>query len=220
MNRQNKRAPWFAQMHATLPRLIIPLCDALEVIDATARVRLQIVKLLLTKMHQEQKSYWATSEAEWLAFLPSACRASTNTPRYYLVSTIYLLGGISSVSAITGFQSATLARELFGQERFDGALMRVSEALRKLGYSEFSASSKNLYLPLVLGHVLLINRQPALEEVTSELLETLYQKYESNNHRAALYRLSAALCNLKRTLVSFSNLPQSASKKPSPSNRN
>lgn len=46
-------------MQLTLPRLMTPLCNALEVIDATPRVRNDIVKLLLTKVYQEQKSYWA-----------------------------------------------------------------------------------------------------------------------------------------------------------------
>ena len=214
MSRQNKRAPWFTQMQLTLPRLMSPRSDALEVIDATPRIRNDIVKLLLTKVHQEQKSYWAINEGRWLAFLPVACRASKNRSRYHLVSTLYLLGGISCVSTITGFQSATLARKLFGQERFDGALMLVSEALQKLGYSEFCASSQNMYLPLVLAHALLVNRQPRLEDITSKLLETLYQKSVSSNHRAALYRLSAALCTLQLIEYPLATYRQSSQKKP------
>ena len=68
MSRQNKRAPWFTQMQLTLPRLMSPRSDTLEVIDATPRIRNDIVKLLLTKAHQEQKSYWAKATRGGLLF--------------------------------------------------------------------------------------------------------------------------------------------------------
>ena len=68
MSREGKRSAWFTQMQLTLPRLMTPLCNALEVIDATPRIRNDIVKLLLTKAHQEQKSYWAKATRGGLLF--------------------------------------------------------------------------------------------------------------------------------------------------------
>lgn len=196
-----KRAPWFTRMQQALPRLINPLCDALQVVNANGQHRNAVVYLMLRKMYHDRVSYWATTEDEWRVFFKSDWKRYTsgpaNTPYCYPVSVMYLLGGLRSLHTMTPFQAGSLAAQLFGQTCFDAALKRVSEALYQLGYSDYCVEGP--YLPLMLGHVLLANHSPELANITVELLEALYGDVASRNHRSALSRLSYALFSLKLT---------------------
>ncbi|HBY95356.1 MAG TPA: transposase [Chloroflexi bacterium] len=195
---RSAHAAWFAPIQVALPRLITPLCDALQVLAARARVRTAVVAVVLTRKHRDQTTYWAIPESEWARFLQSDWQDYTsdpaNTPRYFLASALYLLRCFSRVATIPGFQATALATRLFGC-RFESALTRVSDSLRRVGYSDFCAT--DAYLPLAVGQVLLSIRSPALEEITVEVLERLYQGSSSGNHRGALSRLSYALFALQ-----------------------
>jgi integrase len=191
----HKRARWFAQIKQAIPRLIIPLCDVCDFLNHPPSRRTPLVAAFLQKMHQDQVSYWALSDAQWTAFFQGD-QARTfitrnSVSRYACLSILYLLGLLSDCRWAKQLPHAMLAQQVFGEAVFQAALGRVSQALHAQGFSEFCATGA--YLPLMLGFLFLNQRCPHLEELSSPYLQEMYDTTTSLNHRAAIHRLAYAL---------------------------
>lgn len=191
----HKRAPWFVQMKQTIPRLVIPLCEAYDFLGQHSGHRNTLVAVFLQKMHADQVSYWAVSSTQWAAFFQEghaqAIIDRSSVTRYALLSILYLLGLLDDWPWITQFPYAKLARKVFGEKVFEEALEPVSQALREQGFSEFCATGA--YLPLVLGLLFLKRRSPHIETLSQPYLQEIYDMTQNVNHRAAIWRLSYAL---------------------------
>jgi len=190
------RSPWFARVQETLPRLVVPLCEALAVFPLFRAQEMALVKLFLNQMHQEQRAYWAMTEAEYQVFLDTGWQQYARTiSQLHLVGMVYVLGLFRPVHLVPGLKATPLAAQIFGQARFERVLQTVSNVLSQQGYSDLCASQ--LYMPLILGKALLVAGSPRLEDLSIKQLESMYHASPKGNHRGALHRLSQALYHLK-----------------------
>jgi len=85
------------------------------------------------------------------------------------VAYAYLLGGFTNFVALGRFSRAALAWRIFGRARVDAAVSQIREVLAGWGYRLGGQEDK--LLPTVVCQLLLLNRSPDLEDVSSELFQ-------------------------------------------------
>jgi integrase len=167
-------------------RLLRPLEDVNMVLEHSGtfhqrRAVLDAVAVVLLRCSHEQRSFWAWTQAEWLQligrdqaqFLRSAPPWADGSVRPCLVAYGYLLGGFTDFGALGKFSRAALAWRVFGRERVDAAVGRIREVLAGWGYRLGEQEDK--LLPTVVCQLLLLNRSPHLEDLSSELFQRVRQ---------------------------------------------
>lgn len=192
LNRR-QRSSWQADAFRDLPRLFIPLQDALSHLSTHPVTRTKVCRLLLTQMQQRQTSFWAWQEADWMEVFEVA----RQVPYRVLQATVavaYLLQRFGRCHRVVNLHAVKMAQVLFGEETFACALETVSAALREQGYGAFCAQQS--YLPLILAFALLARGSSHLEDLDETLLQRLYRETVSHNHQGAVSRLSYALFTL------------------------
>lgn len=190
---QGIRAPALTEIRQKLSRLVEPICDALEVLHTWQQY--PVVSLLLVKMHQEQRTYWAISEEEWLVFLNSDWKHLSTSPRTIysgqLVAVLYLLGLVRDWRIIEQFLARPWdkARSIFGLSRLESSLACLVTALESQGYT----IKQNYGLTRFLAISLLAGRSPRLEDISIELLDNLYQEARTKGYQGEIKLLAYAL---------------------------
>jgi hypothetical protein len=166
-----------------IERLLQPLDDARDAMWCPAplhrRAVTDAIGLVLLRCAEEGTTYWAWPDEEW-ARLVGASSAdfarswpgySDGTIRPYVTSCAYLVGGFTAFRSIGPFDKHAVARRVFGKDQADEAMKRIADVLGRWGYR--IGRAKDQRLPSALGLVLLLNRSPRLEDLTTEVFERL-----------------------------------------------
>lgn len=190
---RSARSRWQSEIDDMLPRLVLPVRDALCRVQTHAVTRTSVLRLLLTEMQQRRTCLWTWQEADWMQVFEVA-----RQPPYKVlqatVAVAYLLQGFVACHRVHFLQAVSVAQDVFGMSAFTQALNEVSSVLRAQHYSAFCASQS--YLPLVLAFALLARRSPFLYDLDEALLKRLHAEALSHNHQSAFSRLSYALFTL------------------------
>ncbi len=159
-------------MPAVLHRLTRPLYDGLDLTKAIAQVRREVVHLFLREMYFRQQAIWGWTQDDWIDLFTVqrpqklAHRLSHYRHQVYVIG--YVLCNFTDFSA-TGRNIVRypIAKKVFGQEAIDTAVERVKSAMLAWGYSQARSDD---FLLRVMCALLLANRSPRLEDLTTEAI--------------------------------------------------
>jgi hypothetical protein len=187
-----------------LHRLLQPLQDVFTVTHLSPTICHDTIRIMLIEMHRRGKTFWAWSEEEWIDIIGSSYDAfarrygrrygvGQHPTRRELPVLAYLLCSPATIDPLLGpFAIAPIARKIFGEETIDTQVKRLSAVLDTWGYRE-----KNHHdFIACLCYLLLRNRSPQLEALTSELLETVNQTCTFPCVQGYLFQMSRALAAL------------------------
>ncbi|MEU3343182.1 tyrosine-type recombinase/integrase [Streptomyces sp. NPDC006668] len=165
-------------------RLLRPIDDAAAVLHEPVtphrrRARLDAAAVLLLRCAETGRSYWAWSGEEWAGLLGKDLASfRTSVPawaeaaaRPQLAAHAFLLGGFADFYKLGKFGRLALAWRVFGRDRVDGEIHRIRTVLAGWGYQ--LGREDDQLLPMVVCQVLLLNRSPHLEDLTTILFERI-----------------------------------------------
>lgn len=181
---------WPAGTQAALARLLIPLHDAFVVLSCgksestIAQRRPTAIRAFVIAMDRIHSPYWAWSDANWsdvlkpdlrqfnesigLGWSPTSKPGSGTRTR---VATIgYLLGLVNDPRPLCEFNRFELAECVFGRTAVASAIERINSVTLQLGYSGKSTRAAER----ATCELLLLNRRPALEDLSGDLISLAY----------------------------------------------
>lgn len=194
--------PWKQRSHLGLKRLTEPLHEACDLMQIDVHRRCHATRVLMREMHQRGTPFWAWSDEKWIETIGPTMPAfvqrhdgSVQTVRQPIFGIAYLLTGFSAFDLFPmhSVELTTLAMSVFGPKVMATALDRIMRVLLDWGYQP-SVQGK---MHTALAYALLTQRSPRLEDLTFELLRSLFQKQQTKYSLAHLYPLSRALAHLK-----------------------
>jgi integrase len=177
-DRDLSSAPWRA-----IRRLAQPLDDAQSVLHWHPDTRHQrrfarnAAALVLMRCAALSRPYWAWSAQDWAGLIGTGAGELQqswpgqvgSSARPYLLAYAYLLGGFTAFDRVGRFHRRSLACRVFGKEPVDDAIGQIRDVLAGWGYHRRSERD----LTALVCHVLLLNRSPRLEDLSSEVLAGL-----------------------------------------------
>jgi integrase len=165
-------------------RLLLPLDDSGATLESPPtphrrRAMLDATAVVLLRCAETGRSYWSWTDEEWAdllgrdrhGFRKAAPGWADDAVRPYLAAHAFLLGGFTAFYRLGSFSRLTLARRVFGRDRVDSEIRRIRSILAGWGYR--LGRDDDTLLPMVACQVLLLNRSPHLEELTTELFERI-----------------------------------------------
>ena len=171
-----------AQGWQQVRRLLRPLDAAAAALEGPLtshrrRAMLDAAAVVLLRCAETGRSYWAWTEEEWAGLLgqdqhgfrKAAPGWADDAVRPYLAAHAFLLGGFTAFYRLGSFSRLTLAWRVFGRDRVDGEIGRIRLVLAGWGYR--LGRDDDQLLPMVACQVLLLNRSPHLEDLSTELFE-------------------------------------------------
>jgi integrase len=189
-----------------LARLILPLHDILsQILSIQTDCCTFSIQIMLSGMNEYALPYWAWSEEQWVSLLTAAfqhfcqqyVQGSVTGIRQQLVIFSYVLGPQTDF-CLSFLGEQTFARSVadlfFGPQRIEEATMRIGTLLSSWGYETETSRCRKL-LTNALAEVFLANRNPFLENVSFDLLQTRREKTMPHK-RQILERISKALVYL------------------------
>jgi integrase len=195
-----------------LHRLLQPIEDVLTFLDAKPNTCYDTVRIMLFEMRRRGTGFWAWTGEEWLESTCSdatafalrygrSCDAGNiDEARRFLPILSYLFHLPPAVDAwLQLFKPYALTRKIFGQAAVESAAEQLTAVLQSWGYHQEPRDN----FRTCVCYLLLRNRRPHLEGLTSELLEAIAQDCTIPSVHRNLYRISRALCALgiiERTL--------------------
>jgi len=186
---------------AILHRLVRPLHDALILVHPTPSSYNKTIRLMLIEMHRRGTAFWGWTLEEWCesicpsnaSFLMRHGRANSrhhHDARPYLPYLAYLLCPLPTLDPLLERVEITpLARKVFGEERIGVAVQRLRSVLSSWGYQQKEQRS----FDACVGYLLLRNRSPHLEDLSSELLDAVDQTCTLPCVQRTIYQISRAL---------------------------
>jgi integrase len=186
------REPW----KSTLRRLLTPVLDALEFTGAQQPITGTLIGILLREMSRRESSFWSWAEHEWVGMLqPSMATYSRvygvrGDTRPHLMALALLLRRIRDPRPCGEFDRIMLAKRVFGEANVQASAKRTAEALATWGFSVPLNETRQI---TALCDVLLVNGSPLLEDLTTEVLEEVYDGPTTATRRWSLQRLSNVL---------------------------
>ncbi len=194
--------PWKERSRVGLKRLTEPLHDACDLMQIDAHRRCHATRVLMHEMHRRGISFWAWNNEEWVETIGPTMPAfvqrhggNVQTVRQPIFGIAYLLARFTAFDLFSmhSVELTTLAMTVFGQEAMTSTLSRIMRVLLDWGYKP-SVQGK---VHTALAYAFLTQRSPRLEDLTFELLQSLFQKQQTKYSLAHLYPLSRALAHLK-----------------------
>ncbi|MFJ9845892.1 tyrosine-type recombinase/integrase [Kitasatospora sp. NPDC101155] len=166
-----------------IDRLLRPLDDARASLrwcpDTPAHRRsvTDAVGLILRRCLEDGTSFWAWSADDWVRLIGPGHKEFEaawpgwidGTVRPYVAAFAYLLGGFTDFHRIGGFIRRSLAWRVFGQEPVEEAIAQVAATLQGWGYHPSNGAFGQFRTVLV--QIMLINRSPLLQDMTTDALE-------------------------------------------------
>jgi hypothetical protein len=171
-------APWQA-----IRKLVQPLDDARSALHCHPDTRHQrrfardTAALVLARCAELGRSYCPWSAQDWAGLIGAGggeLRQSWpgqagSSARPYLLAYAYLLGGFTAFDRVGRFHRQSLASRVFGKDPVDDAIGQIRDVLAGWGYHRRCERD----LASVICHVLLLNRSPRLEDLSSQTLARL-----------------------------------------------
>jgi len=196
-----KKSPFRARSWAILDRLLHPIEDVLDCIDAPLDKRRVIVRAMMCEMSWRGRSFWGWSLEEWRESIsPNLASAAqrygwkgeaSHPARQFLPALAYLLdvhpdaGTLIDTISITAF-----ARRIFGQEALDNALQSLLKVLHSWGYKHNATIAQ---FSTCVFYLLVQNRSPHIEDLSIELLERFHQSCSVSSVGQYVFQVSRAL---------------------------
>jgi hypothetical protein len=171
----------------------MPINDVLAHIGAGGRSAAVVRRRMLRGMSNQHEAYWGWSEGQWGEVISAAAQA-----RHHVVAIGYLLGGLIELHH-TGkcFFQTRLAARIFGVKMIEEAVVKVRDALTRLGYCRLAVRDSQE----VVCEAILVNRSPFLQDLNIEVLERI-------RHSNAAEAVKGHVVMLSRALVSLGILTQ------------
>jgi integrase len=188
----------------TLQRLIRPVNDVLQLMEASPWASQGTRKVLIQEMHRRQTSFWNWTHDAWIdIFCPTF---PLFNQRYHvhrgtrpqLLAVAYLLNDFTDIHVFGHQKQVVFAFKVFGRKPVEEVIHSVSDELLRWGYGTDRAKR---HLANTLCELLLLNRSPRLEDLSLEILE------QARQGNIARY-LKTNLPLLSRALVSLGYLPR------------
>lgn len=194
-----ERNDWVALREGPLYRLLRPILDVLNTTEVTGKAHHETVSFLLRQMHFRQTTFWAWTLEDWLSILRSSfadfqqyhhrsCRSRSPS-----MAIGYLLCGLTNLDSFGSFDHFSFAIQVFGHSLVEEAVQRIRDELLRRGHGDRLAKAE---LPNAMGHILLANRSPLLEDLTGEFLDTLRRETPLKQLKMQLGLISQALTGL------------------------
>ena len=191
-----------------ITRLLRPLDDARDALrqpDAGwhRRAADDAIAVILLRCAEVETTYWGWTSEEWLNLLgPTAERFKAAEPRWatgtvrpYVLALGYLLSGVDSLHRLGAFNRVELAYKIFGQEAVDHSVHQVVDTLAGWGYR--IGPGRGYLVPSVLCQLLLHNRSPLLQDLSTEVF--CEQRYDPDTPRLqarGLFAIQKAVASL------------------------
>jgi hypothetical protein len=179
----------------SLTRLVMPLCDLLDVIGSTKSRRHMTMRVLLLEVYRRQSVYWGWQRTDWFEILGEDAEVFwkrhhvARECRQQVIAASYLLGDCTNFRPHL-IDHVVLARTVFGMPSVERAIWQVEEGLRQMGAPVFAQ------LPRLLCQVLLTNHSPRLSAISYECLVTVYEQELPHGWKRELVRISTLLGRL------------------------
>ncbi|MUG93082.1 tyrosine-type recombinase/integrase [Scytonema sp. UIC 10036] len=164
--------------YKVLEKLLNPIYDVLEMIKTPQKYTSLPIKVILLEMDKKETSFWAWSEQEWKDILGQGVedfnrvyKTGCNCRRD-LIIIAYLLCNCN-IQAFMDYRKAyhyKFAQIVFGSSLIDQYVELVHTTYVNIGHGEFR---KNSRIYNSIGALMLANRSPYLENLTTECLEVL-----------------------------------------------
>jgi integrase len=181
--------PFNVMRKAKVHRLLDPVEDVFNHVRFQRNRRPAMKILLLQEMLRRRRSLWGWTEEEWLETIKKSGR-----DRHFVTATAYLLCGFDGLHRLgrRNFVFCCLAYRVFGRDRLHRLFSDVTQMLEGWGYRERLAGT---YAPRVLCELLVTNRSPRLEDLSTELLYKVQQRRLSNASTWCLSVISKVLAS-------------------------
>lgn len=179
-----------------LERLLYPVGEVMNAVNASDDERRGVRRLLIRGMYASRKAYWVWSEDEWVALLKGQSIGGEQIPGMKAapsptLAVAYFLCGFDNFLAISKkFAVLRFARRIFGQERLEAACHQVREELVSWGWG---TATLDYVLPTLFSRVMLANRSPRLEDLTTEKLQAVNSQHLPRHVSRSLLNVSRAL---------------------------
>lgn len=186
---------WSRERLSVLDRLVRPIKDALVVTGARSQLRANVLKILILESGRYGRTFWGWTRDEWLSLLRDAFRdryCPRQDCRQHVIAVMYLLGCGEVPRMIGRTEYVSVAAKAFGRRSVDIAVRRVTDELRKWGFSPRNFGK----LQATLCEALLASRSPYLENVTFDVLLALRESRPSRSCDRGLKLISRALMAL------------------------
>ena len=198
------------RVRRVLDRLVQPLNDALNVTDASVSTRGLVINDLLTEMLHRRTSFWSWSAEDWTEIIGSSQPAYSqrhkghNGARQHFIAVSYLLGGITDLRIFGYFVHTAFAAKVFGTEMVHSAIQQICNELLRWGCGE---DRVKLLIPNALCEAFLLNCSPQLEDLTTEVLETVRHAHMPSYIKENVRTLSRVLVSLGYIAQPLAPLP-------------
>src|SRR5258708_5752151 len=193
--REFAREPW----RSKLSRLLTPIIDSLKLTGATRETLGGVVSVLLNQMWCRNSSYWSWRENDWEGMLRistrtySRVRGVRGDARSHLLALALLLRRIHDPRACGEFDRILLAKRVFGETSVEASVSRVAGMVKHWGFSDQLNRFRQF---TALCEVLLANGSRLLEDLTTEVLERVWNGHVTAQRRWCVQRLSSVLADL------------------------
>ena len=190
-----------AEQQGKLIRLILPLRDALAVMEGEERLKIHSTYLFLRMCARDGRPFWAWEHETWVKVL-STSQADFFTMhkpgnptdlRQFVIGVAYLFNCFRDFQALGGIETALLARKIFGQDVVDATFAPLLVVNAQWGYSQ----KEEVAFCSVIAETLLLNGSPLASDLTRPFLEQVHVVMAPiPRRRAMVYRLSRILVHL------------------------
>jgi len=182
---------------SALHRLLQPIDDVLAYTNAPRSKRPEIVRVLLVEMQRRHTAFWGWTMEQWRESIGPNQRAFVQQyqlhGRHYLPLLAYLLEVLPDASSLFELvQIPSAAQKIFGKEVIVGAVERLTVILQSWGYQQ---KKRQAFIACV-SYLLLRNKSPSLEDLSSEVLEAASQTCRHFSVQRHLLQVSQALVAL------------------------
>jgi integrase len=187
------------KVKAPLRRLILPIQDVYDYVGLPPSMFTDIVRALVWEMQRRRTAYWGWELQEWKEIIGTpasfALRYGWKTTyyhpgRHFLPLMAYLLDIVPQSSVLIELVAITSAAQaIFGKELIPEAVEQVVSVLRGWGFIQRDLSK----LRTCVSFLLVTNRSPYLQDLSSQTLETVKQTSTSPSILQPLYYVSRAL---------------------------
>ncbi len=196
-----------SQNKTVLHRLVQPIDDVLTFLNASDNIRRDTIRFMIIAIHRRGTPFWAWSVEEWVEILCPTATAfnvsygrrtsdyhNDNRARRIFPIIAYLLCSLPTIEPLLHLVAIhPLARKVFGDEAVNEAVQQLTTILKSWGYHLKHTMD---YFTGCICYLLLQNRSPYLEDLTSEFLELAQQTCTITCVRTNIYRISRGLSAL------------------------
>ena len=187
-------------------RLVRPMADVIAVLHWPPDGRHQwrfardAAGLVLIRCGELRRAVWGWSVQDWVSLISGDAATFRHAwpgqvgpnARPFLIAYAYLLGGFTAFDHLGRFGRLALARRVFGSELVDDAVGQACKVLAGWGYQRDAGR-----LTAVICQLLLLNRSPLLEDLSTEVLTRLRTDPAMDPHWAKdLYGIHRAVAAL------------------------